>query len=29
MKKYSLVKNKKFGFFKIFPSPSKNELNNY
>jgi 2-polyprenyl-3-methyl-5-hydroxy-6-metoxy-1,4-benzoquinol methylase len=29
MKKYSLIKNKKFGFFKIFPSPSKKELNNY
>ena len=29
MKKYSLLKDRKFGYFKIFPTPSKKEVNDY
>ena len=29
MKKYSLLKDRKFGYFKIFPTPSEKEVNNY
>ena len=29
MKKYSLLKDRKFGYFKIFPTHSKKEVNDY
>jgi 2-polyprenyl-3-methyl-5-hydroxy-6-metoxy-1,4-benzoquinol methylase len=29
MKKYSILKDRKFGYFKIFPTPSKKDVNDY